>query len=115
MDMETFAARTAAIGRTTWHLISRRGNWQLMGWLLDYFDHKYGRENLKRQLNILTTNDGKGKTVKDDAMLVNAICRDLGAAKGGINVHMRVKNPGAKVFPGHPFHRQTWREMWGDQ
>ena len=115
MDMETFAAQTAT-GRTTWHLISSRGNWQLMEWLLNYFDNKYGRENLTRQLNILTTNEpGKGKSVKDDAMGVNANCRDLVAAKGGINVHPRVINPGEKIFRGHRWHRQTWREYWDDQ
>ena len=83
-----------------------------MEWLLNYFDNEYGRENLKSQLNILTD---KGKSVKDDAMGVNAICRDLVAAKGGINVHPRVKNPGEKIFRGHRWHRQTWREYWDDQ
>ena len=87
-----------------------------MEWLLNYFDNKYGRENLSRQLNILTTNElGKGKIVKDDAMGVNANCRDLVAAKGGVNVHPKVKNLGEKVFPGHRWHRQTWREYWDDQ
>jgi hypothetical protein len=54
----------------------------------------------------------QGKSVKDDAMSSNGTCRDLVAAKGGINVHPRVKNPGEKIFPGHPWHRQTWRARW---
>ena len=116
MDMETFAARTAAIGRTTWHLISSRGNWQLMEWLLEHFDKKYGRENLTKQLNMLTNDEPgkKPKSVKDDAMGNHGKCRDLVAAKGGINVHPRVKNPGEKIFPGHRRHRQTHRDMWGE-
>lgn len=42
MSMETFAAQTVT-GRTVWHLISSRGNHQLIGWLLDYFEDQYGR------------------------------------------------------------------------
>ena len=112
MNMETFAAQTSK-GRTTWHLLSTRGNHQLLGWLLDHFEFNYGRENLKIQLNMLTSDDGKGKSVKDDAMGVNGTCRDLVAAKGGINVHPMVKNPGEKILPGHHWHRQTWRDYWG--
>ena len=55
----------------------------------------------------------KGKSGKDDAMGVNGTCRDLVAAKGGINVHPKVKNPGEKILPGHHWHRQTWRDYWG--
>ena len=61
MNMETFAAQTSK-GRTTWHLLSTRGNHQLLGWLLDHFECNYGSENLKRQLNMLTSEDGKGKS-----------------------------------------------------
>ena len=63
---------------------------------------------------MLTSEDGKGKSVKDDAMGVNGTCRDLVAAKGGVNVHPRVKNPGEKIHPGHRWHRQTWRDYWGE-
>ena len=111
MDMETFAAQTVT-GRTAWHFLSTRGKYRLMEWLLNYFDNKYGRENLKTQLNILTN---KGKSVKDDAMQTNGKCRDLVNAKGGTNKHPPVKNPGEKVFAGHRFHRQTWREYWQNQ
>ena len=112
MNMETFAAQTSK-GRTLWHLLSNRGNHQLLGWLLEYFETRYGPENLTRQLNMLTSDKpGKGKSVKDDAMLSNGTCRDLVAAKGGINVHPKVKNPGQKLLPGHPWHRGTWRARW---
>ena len=94
-----------------WNLCTD-GNWQLMEWVLNYFDNKYGRENLKSQLNILTD---KGKSVKDDAMY-NAKCRELVHKKGGTNVHPPVKNRlGQKVFPGHPLHRQTRRGWWENQ
>ena len=110
MDMETFGAQTGT-ERTAWHFLCDRGNHLLMEWLLDYFDNKYGRENLKSQLNILTD---KGKSVKDVAMS-HAKCRELVNIKGGTNVHPPVKNLGCKVFPGHPLHRQTRREWWENQ
>ena len=108
MDMETFAAQTVT-GRTTWHFLSTCGNYRLMECLPNYFDNKYGRENLKRQLNIL---EHKGKSVKDVAMS-HAICRDLVHKKGGTNVHPPIKNRlGQKVPLGHKWHRQTRREWW---
>ena len=70
--------------------------------------------NLSIQLNIVTSDDGKGKSVKDDAMGVNGTCRDLVAKKGGLNVHPRSKNRGDKIMPGHPWHRKTWREYYGE-
>ena len=115
MDMDTFAAQIVPSGRTAWHLVTSRGNHQLLRWLLDYFEFRYGRQNLTIQLNMLTAPNelGKqGKSVKDDAMSSNATCRDLVEEKGGINVHPRVMNPGEKIFPGHRWHRQTWRARW---
>ena len=115
MNMGTFAAQIVPSGRTVWHLVTNRGNHQLLRWLLDYFESKYGRGNLTRQLNMLTIPYEPGKqekSVKDDAMGTCSICRNLVAARGGINVHPKVKNPGQKLFPGHPYHRQTWRERW---
>jgi len=115
MNMGTFAAQIVPSGRTVWHLVTNRGNHRLLRWLLDYFESKHGRENLTIQLNMRTTPNepGKhGKSVKDDAMLSNGPCRDLVAAKGGINIHPPVKNPGQKLLPGHPWHRGTWRAQW---
>ena len=53
-----------------------------------------------------------GKSVKDDAMLSNGPCRDLVAAKGGINKHPKIQRGGEKVLPGHRWHRKTWRDYW---
>ena len=106
--MATFSARTTT-GRTLWHLLASQGNARLLKLLLDHFDSKYGRTEIEKQLNILTSNDGTGKSVKDDAMF-NKLCRELVANKGGVNAHPKVKNPGAFVLPGHHLHRDTYRQ-----
>ena len=51
----------------------------------------------------------KGKSVNDDAMMNHGRCRDLVAAKSGINVHPKVKMPGEKLYKTHPWHRDNWR------
>ena len=109
MEMDTSAARTST-GRTLWHLLASQGNARLLKLLLDHFDSKYGRPEIEKQLNILTSDDGTGKSVKDDAMQTNGCCRDLVAAKGGINVHPKVRNPGERAHPGHHSHRETYRQ-----
>ena len=109
MEMDTFAARTST-GRTLWHLLASQGNARLLKLLLDHFDSKYGRPEIEKQLHILTSNDGTGKSVKDDAMPSNKLCRDLVANKGGKNVHPKVRNPCEFLLPGHPLHRHKARQ-----
>ena len=95
-------------------LMPRRALWR-MRWLnmfvlwyslLNWFEGKYGRRVLVEQLNITSYPWNGGKSVMDDAQY-NAECRELVAAKGGTNKCPRIKMPGDKLRPGHPWHRHT--------
>ena len=109
MEMEKFAVRTTT-GRTLWHLLASQGKDRLLKLLLDWFDTKFGHRELAKQLNTLTSDDGRtGKSVLDDAIF-NKSCFVLVAKKGGVNVHPRVTNLGEFVWPGHHLHRDTYRQ-----
>ena len=85
MEKKTFAVRTTT-GKTLWHLLASQGKDRLLNLLLDWFDIKFGRDDIVEQLNTLTSFDGRtGMSVLDCAN-PRGSCFGLVASKGGVNV-----------------------------